>query len=491
MGFLEAGRSESRFLLPDRVGTALVIGPGQEWREELNEFGVSVLDRAGSTRPDLAVCDPDTLELALESDAGALVVEGSVGARRLTGAGYHVRQYVALPSIERPSAFVPLGRRGPARYALLSWTGASRRWKRQRNRLLAAAMATGRVNVPRRMLTVASRAGVVPRLVAGAAAHGLPPDPDWILAPAQGDRLSRGVFLVFPHDEPAPSHVVKFARVPHWREPFELDEAALRLLDGASEVVTRHVPQVVGRCAVDGLEASIETAAQGQRMIGFLHTAASRQAKRQVIDAIAAWLMDLARATQTPPETLAAGRAELARELLAVGAAPDPGALLDAVARAPGVLQHNDLGTWNVVVQNDGFTVLDWESARRHGLPLWDLWYFLMDAEAHVSRASTLDEREEHFAQLFGGRSAASDFLFRWTHRIAATHGIERTALGPLATLCWVHHQRSGTVRREDFARMGMESAPPVFWLELLERLSQRWLSDPALGPGWPALDGA
>jgi hypothetical protein len=335
---------------------------------------------------------------------------------------------------------------------------------------------------------VASRDGVVPRLVSGAASLGLPPDCDWILAPAQGDRLSRGVFLVFPQGESQPSHVVKFSRVPDWSEPFELDAAALRLLDGASEVVTQHVPHVVGRRAVDGLELSVETAARGQRMIGFLHTPASDQAKRRVIDGIAAWLMDLARATQSSPETLMAERDRLAHELLADGLQRERGTLLEAVAHAPAVLQHNDLGTWNVVVGTADFTVLDWENARRHGLPLWDLWYFLMDAEAHLSRAATLDEREEHFASLFGGRSAASPFLFRWTQRLAQVQGIARSALGPLATLCWLHHGRSGAARQEALARFGVD-AEPAFWLTLLERLRHRWLTDPALGPDWPALE--
>lgn len=488
MGFLEPGRSDSRFLLPGRVDAALVIDPAHGWREELKEFGVSLVERAGSTPPDLAVCGPNTLEMALRSGAGSVVVEGTVGAQALTRAGYHVRRYLALPSIERPHAYIPLGRARLARYALLTWMGPDRHWKRQRNRVIAAAMGSGRLSIPGRVLTVASRDGVVPRLVSGTAGLGLPPDPDWILAPAQGDRLSRGVFLVFPHGESAPSHVVKFARVPHWSEPFELDDAALRLLDGASSVVRQHVPRVIGRCTVDGLEASVETAAQGQRMIGFLHTPASNQAKRRAIDAIAAWLMDLARATHSPPDTLAAERARLARELLAGGLAPEPGALLEAVAHAPGVLQHNDLGTWNVVVEDDDFTVLDWETARRHGLPLWDLWYFLMDAEAHLSGAATLDEREEHFASLFGGRLAASGFLFRWTRRLAEVQGIPRSALGPLATLCWLHHGSSGAVREEELARFGA-GGEPVFWLRLLERIRGRWLTDPALGPAWSGLE--
>jgi hypothetical protein len=308
-----------------------------------------------------------------------------------------------------------------------------------------------------------------------------------VLAPAQGDRLSRAVFLVFPPGAREPSHAVKFARVAGWSEPFDLDEAALRLLVGAGERVTRRVPRLLGRRTVDGLEASVETAASGQRLIGFLHGDAPEPHKRKVIDAIADWIVELGRSTRASAATLAPELDRLANDFLRDRrAVPDGERLLGGVKGVPSVLQHNDLGTWNIVVGAGTFTVLDWESARRHGFPLWDLWYFLMDAEAHMAGAATLEEREEHFARLFSGGLPGSEHLFRWTDRAAAALDVPDAALGGLATLCWIHHGHSTVVREAELSRFE-ESREPAFWLRLLERLRDRWLSDPALGPGWAA----
>lgn len=81
----------------------------------------------------------------------------------------------------------------------------------------------------------------------------------------------------------------------------------------------------------------------------------------------------------------------------------------------------------------------------------------------------------------------ASAGLFRWTERCAEALGVPRADLGPLAMLCWLHHGRSGAVREAELSCF-QEDAEPVFWLRLLERVRDRWLSDPALGPEWAAL---
>jgi hypothetical protein len=478
MGCLEAGRAESRFLLPGKVETAVLFDAHAAWREGLSEFGV-VVDGPRGIRPDLAVCTPASVRQAAESGASMVLVEGRVRDSQLTRAGYQVERYASLPSAAHPHLLIPLGRRAPARFALGTWLAPDRLWKGGRNRLLAAAIGTGNWSLPARSITVASREPPVPRMISATSDLGLPPDAEWILAPAQGDRLSRGVFLVLPPGEGRPSHVVKFARVPGWNQPFELDEAAAALLAGAGDAVTRRVPRLLGRRFVDGLGTSVETAAAGQRLIGFLHTPAPPGAKHSTIDQIAEWVLELGRSTLAAPATLAPEYERMARDL-------SSGTLVERLSGVPAVLQHNDLGTWNIAVDGPDFTILDWESARRYGLPLWDLWYFLMDAEAHAARAATLDEREEHFARLFGGRIAASERLFRWTRRIASGLGIPDDAIGALATLCWLHHGSSGALREEELSRFD-HTAEPAFWLQLLERLRHRWMTDPSLGPDWSA----
>jgi hypothetical protein len=154
------------------------------------------------------------------------------------------------------------------------------------------------------------------------------------------------------------------------------------------------------------------------------------------------------------------------------------------------VLQHNDLGTWNIVVDPAtpaSFTALDWESARPVGLPLWDLWYFLQDALGVLDGFAGLSDhdlvrREAHALRLFRGELSTSEVLFEWTRRAVAACGIPDGAVGSLATLCFVHHGLSHATRAEAVRRHTPEAAAlDMLW----PRLAKGWLEDPALGVGW------
>src|SRR5207247_3457676 len=86
-----------------------------------------------------------------------------------------------------------------------------------------------------------------------------------------------------------------------------------------------------------------------------------------------------------------------------------PGNLVAKLPELPAVLQHNDLGSWNIVVgPGGGFTALDWESARRHGFPLWDLLYFLVDVLPLVEGAETPEERTTLALRLLRGETGPS-----------------------------------------------------------------------------------
>ena len=142
------------------------------------------------------------------------------------------------------------------------------------------------------------------------------------------------------------------------------------------------------------------------------------------------------------------------------------------------MLQHNDLGTWNAVWAAPGeFTVLDWESARGNGLPLWDLLYFSVDALGLLDGARTAEQRADHAVRLLRGELPASQTLFETIQRYVSELAIPAESVGPLATLCWLHHGLSHVKRGE---RLGAEAqVPPA------ERIAPIWLEDPLLGPGW------
>jgi len=148
----------------------------------------------------------------------------------------------------------------------------------------------------------------------------------------------------------------------------------------------------------------------------------------------------------------------------------------------PGVLQHNDLGSWNIVVGCGRFTVLDWELAREHGLPLWDLFYFLADALALLDGSTSGEERHLHTIRLFRGDLESSRILFGWTRRAVAEARLPVEAVGMIATLCWLHHSLTPIHRREAMELFARGAKQPIHGTEWV---ATAWLGDPALGPTW------
>jgi hypothetical protein len=261
---------------------------------------------------------------------------------------------------------------------------------------------------------------------------------------------------------------------------FDRDEFGLGLARSAGEVVAAHSPSLLARLDVDGLPGSVETAAVGRP----LHELLARR-PHSLVDSVAQWVVDMGVATVVPPEQLAPERQRLASDVLpAWGAHGAPDDLLLCLPPVPGVLQHNDLGSWNIVSDGIGFTAVDWESARRVGMPLWDLLYLLADALVRMEGPGDADTMVDRCLALFRGTSPYSSTLFGWVRTAVARLGIAPEAVGPLATLCWMHHGLSATVRKS-----ALEAAPPAE-LGHLARLAGPWLADRELGPTWSAWRG-
>jgi hypothetical protein len=474
-------RVDLRFALPQPVRQAAVLGGLAAWRDGLAQAGAEVIE-PGSGRPDLVVAPRALAQKALAVGAGMVVLEGPA-RRRLERAGLAARQLLVRPRREEPSLVVPLDERLPARYAAEHLSLVDRRWK-----LVRAAVAKGLIqarlfpSLPS-TITVGSREPGPPYLVAGAAELGVPPASGWVLALGLGDVLSRNLFYLFPPGQAEPAWVLKFARLPGYREPFDRDQHGLELAARAGDVVARHAPRLLGRLHVEGIHASLETAAPGRRLRDLLLRPGHRRDKLRLIDRVADWIVAMHKATSAPPETLAPELDRLRRQVLPLWA--DHGAsadLVDALPPLPAVLQHNDLGSWNIAVGSTTFTVVDWESARERGLPLWDLFYFLADALALLDGCPGGATRPQHTTRLFRGELPTSPILFRWTRRAADALRIPRRAVGPLATLCWLHHARSPAQRAAALDAYAPGSAAP---LHGTEQVAGAWLADPALGLAW------
>jgi len=243
-----------------------------------------------------------------------------------------------------------------------------------------------------------------------------------------------------------------------------------------------------GRLEVDGLHASIETAAHGRLLAMLLRRRPHAASSTEAVEAVASWILRVARETAAPPTALADERRRLAEEVLPRwserGAPQD---LADRLPELPAVLQHNDVGTWNIVLTGPtDFVVIDWESARRYGLPLWDLLYFLTDALSALDGARTFDERAKGSIRLLRGDAPSSQALFRWVRRAVEELGIPPDAVGPIATLGWLHHGLSHVARGHSAEQVEPGSAI----VDPVGRIAPAWLRDPALGPSWSRWGG-
>lgn len=462
--------ADVRFLVPTSTRRAALLGLDEAWRSAFAATGATLV--SPDAGPDLVVADRHRAAAACGAGAGAVLLLGG-GAHAARRAGYVVRRFGALPAARAPVTLVPLDSPRVVRYAL----SLHSRGARARDRIAPGAISIARRVPASRTVLLATRARRAEPFVLGAASRlgVLPRDAPWFLSFGRGDDLQRAVFHVFRPGASAPSWVVKFGRVPGHDRPFLSDEAGLALVPVQSPA-RRHIPSFLGRTDVEGLPVSIETAAVGPTLAGRI--AADRRPPLALLERVADWSLELAVSTRS-------GRADIAAELVRAAPTVDVTRLASTSIEVPVVAQHHDLGCWNIVAADDDFTVLDWESARAAGRPLWDLLYFAADAFARVDGATAARDLVDHAAGLFAGRSRWSGLVFRWIRAHVRALELSDAAVGPLATTCWLHHAASAAARQESLGAAGGVRGPAV--TEHLALLASRWLADASLGVGWRA----
>ncbi len=477
-------RVDPRFVLPHRVSRAVVLGGLEEWRTGLASAGIEVSDDSSHREPpDLVVSSARLAGEARNTRARSIIVEGS-RERPFRGGDYQARRFLLRPTRERPTLALPLDQPAPVSYALERWSVVDRRWKTARMR--AARVLVSRGLFPSwasPVVTVATRAAGPPTMVAAAGELGVPSDVSWFLTFGQGDALSRNAFQLFRGGSDQPDWVLKFARVAGYSERFDNDELGLQLAHAAGGVVAAHAPQLVGRFDVDGVHASLETAAAGRRLPDVLIAPGDRNAKLRLIERIGEWIVELGRLTQTSPEAMGAELKRLRSDVVPrwneLGVRSE---LVDELPLLRAVGQHNDLGTWNVVANEGEFVVVDWENAREAALPLWDLLYFLGNALVLLDGSDAPEQLPARMVRLFVGEAPSSHLLFSWVRRAAEAAAVPPDAVGAIATLCWLSHSLSAGAHNVDLATFTPRDPPRIHGLEGMARA---WMAHPALGPEW------
>jgi len=456
----------------------------EEWRAGLMSAGIEVSDGSSDRGPPDVVVSPARLAgKARHTRARSIIVEGS-RERSFRGGDYRVRRLLLRPTRSRPTLALPLDQPASVSYALERWSVVDRHWKTARMRAAQGLVSRGLFpSWGSPVVTVATNAAGPPALVAAAGEFGVPSDVSWFLTFGQGDALSRNAFQLFNAGSEQPEWVLKFARVTGYSERFDNDERGLRLARAAGAVIAAHAPQLVGRFDLDGVHASLETAAAGSRLRDVLLTPGDRTAKLRLIERIGAWILELGRLTQTSPEALGAERKRLRSDVIPRWA--DLGVhseLVDELPPLPAVAQHNDLGTWNVVADGGDFVVVDWENVREAALPLWDLLYFLGNAFVLLDGSDAPEQLPGRIVRLFAGEAPSSPLLFSWVRRALEMAAVPPDSVGAIATLCWLSHSQSVDVHNVDLVAFTPRDPPRMHGLE---GIAQAWMGHPALGPSW------
>jgi Phosphotransferase enzyme family len=473
--------ADLRFVLPEPPRSVTLLDASAETSNAWRACGVDVGTTWDGQRADLVVARASRLGEAVERQPAMLVVYGRVLRRRLAAAGYRSAYLLALPSPGAPRLVVPLYSR-PALAAALTAVGRRPLSRASLRRALSLVLLQFRLAPSGAVVTVAARQSTRPWFLEEVGRHvEVSSSVPWFLWLGSGDPLQRALLHVV---KPNGGWALKFSRIPANDEPFQREERAAHAAQQLPTTVARRMPRLLARGTNHGLPFLLETRFAGRSLHEALQSNWPITRRLEYVEVVVRWLRDLAVATRTPPDSLASERTRLSD---VVGPAwanrANIAAALAAVQNVPGVLAHNDVGTWNIVVDaRGGFGVVDWESSRQPGMPLWDLAYFLADALTLVELGQTRD-RTQDILRLFRGESSYSAALFRHLRAATADLAIEPQAVGPLITFGWLHHGLSSGQRQERLRGVGAD--PVLDHGGLLSEVAMPWLRDSQLGFSW------
>jgi hypothetical protein len=259
---------------------------------------------------------------------------------------------------------------------------------------------------------------------------------------ARGDyRSQKALFFLFDGSSGEARYVVKLVRDPEFNSRLE-NEYRQQLGPGHHA----HIPRAVFMGHPGGLAAVGETAMDGPPFRSRSNGSASCSVVLEALE----WLTQLGEATARPTEPSAAAEAlhDLYKRFCQVYTpAPDLRVFLERQIQQlatsehaiPTVFQHGDPGVWNVVVRPNGRVVfMDWEAAETHGMPLWDVLYFLR-SYTMLTRVRGLRTRAETFATHFLDEGPLSGLIHDAIAEYCARTGVHPSLVEPLFYTCWMH----------------------------------------------------
>lgn len=295
------------------------------------------------------------------------------------------------------------------------------------------------------------------------------------------DPRRRVAFMLRRPDDHATTLIVKAGVGRHGADRNAPEQAMLRQLHDLG--VGAHVPEPHGDGELDGLHWAAETVVFGTPMIR-MRPLWWRVHGAMATGAVIHWLEDLAvrSARPAPPRWEDRG-------LHPVGeAAAWMRAALDSVACSPGVVTHGDLVTGdNILVAGRRFSVIDWETGTRDGVPLVDLLPMCCWSLARCRGLGRPSEQADFVVDLCAGSVAESPMLLDLVSRYLGRVGLPLRAAGPLAAVAWAH---AGSMRARNAGMVQAAGDQPRTWTSMAELVLERWMVHPRLGHGWAACTG-
>jgi hypothetical protein len=266
------------------------------------------------------------------------------------------------------------------------------------------------------------------------------------LAAPTGYASRKTVMFLFSGADREPELVVKLARDPRQNERLENEWRALRWLGDAD--VEGEVPTAVFFGHHAGLAILGESAVHGtpfREITSATHDCPLARASLE-------WLLGLGRGTAhqvQDADDVVAAMTELAARFMALyrltkaqraALQRHVDALAEAGSSLPLVLQHGDPGTWNLLVGAAGTPAfLDWEAAERHGMPLWDAFYFMRSFAVTVARHRRRTSRLAAVRRELLADGPLSRLLSAAAERHCVDIGLDRSLVEPLFATCWMH----------------------------------------------------
>jgi hypothetical protein len=279
----------------------------------------------------------------------------------------------------------------------------------------------------------------------------------WGLA-AHGQYTSRKVlFFLFDSQSDSPAYVVKMTRDRALNSRLENEQRALTLLADRSIGDRETLPRVAFAGHHGGLAIVGETVVDGVPFRTRSSGAADCRYLRSAVD----WLIDLGAATANPssasPQQVAKGLETLFNRFIHIyQVTPEQQEFLArqiatiaaSQSAFPLVFQHGDPGTWNIMATPSGRAAfLDWEAFEQHGMPLWDLFYFLRSYGVWAARKAGSGDSLKGFSRQYLADSPLGDLLVDVARRYCERSGLAAELVEPLFYTCWMHRSLKEAAR--------------------------------------------